>query len=105
MPRAVKAALSAQSPFLASGLRAFRFSIALSIRLLMVAGLLLLNTLALLGLTAGAARSRPALFRAPFNPASLNLAMVGLSIIGYVASRDLPSAARCLRYPEPSPRA
>jgi DoxX-like family len=61
--------------------------------------LLLLNALALGGLTAGAARSTPGLFRAPFNPASLNLAMAGLSVIGYLASRSLPSATRCLRAP------
>jgi hypothetical protein len=61
--------------------------------------LLLLNALVLGGLTVGAARSTPALFRAPFNPASLNLAMAGLSVIGYLASRGLPSATRCLRAP------
>jgi len=67
--------------------------------------LLLLNAFGLAGLTAGAARSTPALFRAPFNPASLNLAMAGLSVIGYIASRSLPSATRCLRHPEPPPHA
>ncbi len=80
------------------------FGLAL-LRLWRARSLLLLNALALVGLTAGAARSTPALFRAPFNPASLNLAMAGLSVIGYEASRNLPSAARCLRHPAPPPHA
>jgi DoxX-like family len=74
------------------------------LRLWRARSLLLLNTLALVGLTAGAARTTPALFRAPFNPASLNLAMAALSVIGYAASRNLPSATRCLRHPKPPPR-
>jgi hypothetical protein len=60
--------------------------------------LLILNALAVIGLTAGAART-PRLFRAPFNPATLNVAMVALSCVGFVASRGLPSATRCLRQP------
>jgi DoxX-like family len=75
------------------------------LRLWQTRSLLLLNALALVVLTAGAARSTPALFRAPFNPASLNLAMAGLSVIGYFASRSIPSATRCLRHPKPPPRA
>jgi hypothetical protein len=60
--------------------------------------LFLLNALALLGLTASVAWT-PRVFRAPFNPATLNLAMVALAGIGLIASRGLPSATRCLRQP------
>jgi hypothetical protein len=60
--------------------------------------LFVLNALALLALTAGAART-PRLFRAAFNPAALNVAMLALGVIGYVVGRDLPSASSCLRHP------
>lgn len=60
--------------------------------------LFVLNVLALLALTAGAART-PRLFRAPFNPAALNVAMLALAMIGYVVGRSLPSASSCLRHP------
>ena len=61
--------------------------------------LFLLNALLVAALAVGAARTKPALFRAPFNPATLNLAMAGLSVIGYLAGRSLPSARRCKRVP------
>jgi hypothetical protein len=57
------------------------------------------QALLLVGMAAGAARGRAALFRAPFNPASLNLAMLALACIGYLASDALPTAARCSRRP------
>jgi hypothetical protein len=63
---------------------------------------LLLSVPGLIGLTLGVARSSPAVFRAPFNPATLNLAMIALSVIAFVVSgRRLPTAARCLRQPPP----
>jgi hypothetical protein len=34
-----------------------------------------------------------------FNPVTLNLAMIALSLIGYIAAADLPSASRCVRQP------
>jgi hypothetical protein len=34
-----------------------------------------------------------------FNPVTLNLAMIALSVIGYTAAAEIPSAARCLRQP------
>ena len=40
----------------------------------------------------------------PYQGLGLNLAMAGLSVIGYLTSRGLPSAAHCLRQPRPSQR-
>lgn len=57
------------------------------------------NIAALALLTAGAARSGPAIWVAPFNPPTLNLAMVALAVVGLLSSGDLPSAGRCLRAP------
>lgn len=34
-----------------------------------------------------------------FNPVTLNLAMIALSVIGYIAAAGIPSASRCLRQP------
>ena len=39
----------------------------------------------------------PAYLTAAFNPVSLNLAVIALSIVGWIASKKLPSASRCLR--------
>jgi hypothetical protein len=61
--------------------------------------LFVLNVLALLGFTAATARTSRRLFLAPFNPVTLNLAMLILAIVGFVTGRALPSASRCLRRP------
>jgi len=34
-----------------------------------------------------------------FNPVTLNLAMIALSVIGYIAASEIPTASRCLRQP------
>ena len=52
--------------------------------------------LMILATVAVAVRS-PSYLTAAFNPATLNLLMIALSIIGWLASRNLPSASRCLR--------
>jgi uncharacterized membrane protein YphA (DoxX/SURF4 family) len=39
----------------------------------------------------------PRYLSAPFNPVTLNLSMVALSVIGLLSRIDLPSASRCLR--------
>jgi hypothetical protein len=52
---------------------------------------------ALVLVTLPALASSPALFTEPFNPTTLTIAMLALSVMGLIASRDLPSAARCLR--------
>lgn len=53
--------------------------------------------LVLLGLAAGVADAH--LFVQQFNPATLNLAMIALAVIGWIVSRDLPTATTCLRRP------
>ncbi|NEW07899.1 hypothetical protein GK047_18020 [Paenibacillus sp. SYP-B3998] len=50
--------------------------------------------LILLGLSAAA---HPATYVAPFNPITLNLAMIALSMVSLLGTAVLPSAARCLR--------
>ena len=58
---------------------------------------LLLNIILLVALGAGALLSQPAVFVAPFNPLTLNLAMVALSVVALVSAHDLPSARSCSR--------
>jgi DoxX-like family len=41
----------------------------------------------------------PAYLAGAFNPMTLNAAVIALSIVGYIASAELPSASRCLRRP------
>ena len=61
--------------------------------------LFLLNALLLVVLALGAAFSQPRLLVAPFNPLTLNLAMVGLGVAGFLSSSRLPTSRRCLRKP------
>ncbi|MVN77905.1 hypothetical protein GO988_16360 [Hymenobacter sp. HMF4947] len=59
-----------------------------------------LNMLGLLGLGAGALFSQPAVFVAPFNPLTLNAALMALAAVGLLLPPEmLPIAARCLREP------
>jgi len=58
-----------------------------------------LNACMLILLAAGAAWSDPSVYAAPFNPATLTLAMLALCWTGSVTREDLPSAARCARKP------
>ncbi|AHM61569.1 hypothetical protein D770_16575 [Flammeovirgaceae bacterium 311] len=58
-----------------------------------------LNMLALGVLGAGAAFSNPQVLLAPFNPATLNLALIGLSLICLIHLKDLPYAANCKTKP------
>jgi uncharacterized membrane protein YphA (DoxX/SURF4 family) len=39
----------------------------------------------------------PAYLKAAFNPVTLNLAMIALSVVGWIAAAKLPSARRCRR--------
>ena len=39
----------------------------------------------------------PSYLAAAFNPVTLNLGMIALSIVGYLAATEIPSASRCLR--------
>jgi hypothetical protein len=57
----------------------------------------LLNLLAMCGALVSVAFTTPRYLVAAFNPVTLNLGMIMLSLIGYLASSELPSASRCLR--------
>lgn len=57
----------------------------------------LLNVLAMVGALLAVAFESPSYLLAAFNPVTLNVGMVLLSIIGYISAVDLPSASRCLR--------
>ena len=49
--------------------------------------------------------SAPGVYLAPFNPASLTVAMVALTMVGVIAARGgLPSASRCRRRPSGAER-
>lgn len=59
-----------------------------------------LHLLGLLVLGAGALFSQPAVFVAPFNPLTLNVALMGMAAVRLLVPEDiLPSASRCLRQP------
>jgi hypothetical protein len=59
-----------------------------------------LHLVGLLGLGVGALFSQPAVFVAPFNPLTLNAALMALAAVGLLLPPELlPSAARCLRQP------
>ncbi|MCI0351794.1 MAG: DoxX-like family protein [Acidobacteriales bacterium] len=45
----------------------------------------------------GVGITAPELLVAAFNPVTLNLSMIALSAVAYLAGVDLPSAASCLR--------
>lgn len=62
-------------------------------------GFFLLNALAMIVALVTVALSSPAYLVTAFNPVTLNVATLSLSLIGYLAAGDLPSASRCLRNP------
>lgn len=59
--------------------------------------LLLINIPLMILALLGVAFTSPAYLVAAFNPVTLNLAVIVLSLIGYLSSVDLPSASRCIR--------
>lgn len=62
--------------------------------------LLSFNIVLMIALAIGVLFSQPALFIAPFNPATLNLSMIALALVGLWCDRDLPTARNCRRKPE-----
>lgn len=80
----------------AAGLAEIVFGLALLVfwnyRPLLLASIPLM-LLALLGVGITA----PELLTAAFNPVTLNLSVIALSLIAYITSAELPSASRCLR--------
>jgi hypothetical protein len=59
----------------------------------------LLNILVMAAALANVAAMSPTYLVAAFNPVTLNLAMIALSVVGYIAAAEIPSASRCLRKP------
>jgi hypothetical protein len=58
---------------------------------------LLVNILFMAAALLGVAMNSPAYLFAAFNPVVLNVCVVVLSLMGYVAAKDMPSAKRCKR--------
>jgi hypothetical protein len=59
----------------------------------------LVNIVAMIVALATVATVSPSYLVAAFNPVTLNLAMIALSLVGYLAAAEIPSASRCLRQP------
>ena len=57
------------------------------------------NILAMAAALANVTVVFPSYLVAAFNPVTLNLAMIALSLVGYIAAAEIPSASRCLRQP------
>jgi len=62
-----------------------------------VRAVLAANSALMIAVTAVVAARSPLYLIAAFNPLTLNLGMFSLGIIGWIASRILPSARKCLR--------
>lgn len=62
--------------------------------------LFLLNAILMLLATIAVSAQSPLYLRAAFNPVTLNVCMIALSLIGWLASRNLPSAKMCKRSKE-----
>jgi uncharacterized membrane protein YphA (DoxX/SURF4 family) len=60
--------------------------------------LFLLNVFVMTIALIAVALQSPSYLAAAFNPVTLNLGMVWLSIAGYLSAAELPSASRCLRH-------
>ncbi|PFA12176.1 hypothetical protein COA08_05845 [Bacillus cereus] len=59
--------------------------------------LFILHIVMLIGLTIVAGVTNITSFTQPFNPLTLNFLLIGLSIVGYINSTNLPSAKNCKR--------
>ena len=60
-------------------------------------GAFVLNAVLMALATAAVAVNSPAYLKAAFNPVTLNLAMIALSVVGWLAAKRLPSARACKR--------
>jgi hypothetical protein len=61
--------------------------------------LYVVNIVLMCAASMGVAVQSPQYLSAAFNPVSLNVLMIAVAVVGLLASRDLPSARRCLRKP------
>ena len=57
----------------------------------------LFNILAMVAALVNVMVVAPSYLFAAFNPVTLNLAMIALSVVGYLAAAEIPNASRCLR--------
>jgi hypothetical protein len=57
------------------------------------------NSVLMAGALLAVSLRSPSYLVAAFNPVTLNLGMILLSIVGYLSAADMPSASRCLRHP------
>jgi hypothetical protein len=60
-------------------------------------GMFVLQALLMIAALVAVALQSPAYLTRAFNPVTLNLLVVTLAVIGWIASEDLPSASHCLR--------
>jgi hypothetical protein len=60
----------------------------------------ILNALAMVAALASVAMNSPTYLAEAFNPLTLNLGMMALSVAGYMAAAQMPSASRCRRSPK-----
>jgi hypothetical protein len=60
-------------------------------------GAFVVNAAAMVLATVTVAVNSPLYLRAAFNPVTLNLGMVALSVVGWLAAKRLPTARNCLR--------
>jgi hypothetical protein len=58
-----------------------------------------LTIVAMLAATVGVSISSPSYLSAAFNPVTLNLAVIALSVVGLLMRKNLPSARNCRRKP------
>jgi hypothetical protein len=60
----------------------------------------ILNALAMVAALASVAANSPTYLAEAFNPVTLNMGMMALSVVGYLAAAQMPSASRCRRSPK-----
>jgi hypothetical protein len=60
-------------------------------------GFFVLNGLVMIAALVEVALLSPSYVFAAFNPVTLNFGVIGLSCVGYLSAKELPSAARCFR--------
>jgi DoxX-like family len=63
-------------------------------------GFFILNAVMMLVALLEVALRSPSYLFAAFNPVTLNIGVIGLSLLGYLSGKELPSAGRCLRRPK-----
>ena len=60
-------------------------------------GFFILNCVMMLGALLEVSLRLPSYLFAAFNPVTLNIGVIGLSLLGYLSAKELPSAGNCIR--------